>query len=136
VSDIDTQALIAEIVRPGQQDPYPFYALLREHAPVCYSEALETYLLTRYRDCEQVLRHPALFPSPDNDQLEAMFPEAAANGAYRILLSSVVNSNPPQHTRIRKLASRAFTARRIDALRGYIEAYSRALFVDSRRRGA
>src|SRR5258708_356486 len=42
-------------------DPYPVYAALREHAPVYWQETMQSWVLTRYRDCREVLRNHEVF---------------------------------------------------------------------------
>src|SRR2546430_12393755 len=42
-------------------DPYPVYAALREHAPVYWQETMRSWVLTRYRDCREVLRNHEVF---------------------------------------------------------------------------
>ncbi len=92
-----------------RDNPYPYYAYLREHAPV-YQVPDFGWMISRYDDVLSVLRNPRVFSSVN--LLGSMgdlnpFPPAAP---------PLSGSDPPDHTRLRKLANRAFTPRRIASL--------------------
>jgi cytochrome P450 family 114 len=112
--DATADDVIAKIVAIGQPDPYPYFTWLREHAPVVYSSHFRAYMLSRHADCERVLKSPADFRSIEQDTLHELFPQAGEHEAYRILFTSLVNTNPPTHTRLRRLVNRAFSPRRIN----------------------
>ena len=112
----DASSVMKQLLAPGLDDPYPLYAWLRDNAPVHFAEQLGCYVLTRYDDCDQLLRDAAEFPAPDEDVLIGMVPPANRIDPYLMLVRSLVNSNPPKHTRLRQLVSRAFTARRVEQL--------------------
>ncbi|MER6299512.1 cytochrome P450 [Kitasatospora sp. NPDC001539] len=101
-------------------DPYGTYAELRAEAPVrriVGPDGLPFWLVTRYADVRQALADPAL----------ALDKAHAAPGNYRglslppALDANLLNMDPPDHTRIRRLVSQAFTPRRIGSLRAPIE---------------
>ncbi|MFG2825687.1 cytochrome P450 [Kitasatospora sp. NPDC048365] len=101
-------------------DPHAGFAALRESGPVhrvTGPDGLPVWLVTRYADVRQVLADPAL----------ALDKRHAAPGNYRgfalppALDANLLNMDPPDHTRIRRLVARAFTPRRIAELRGPIE---------------
>jgi cytochrome P450 len=110
------------------ENPYPVYALLRTVRPVLEMKIPDfdgpgVWLLTRYRDVHGVLRDPRF--SADRirapmirDNLERMPPfiQQSAVGMRSMLIM-----DPPDHTRVRKLVNKAFTPKRIAALRGRIE---------------
>ena len=104
------------LLAPGLEDPYPLYAWLREHEPVHFSEQLGSYVLTRFADCEYLLKNPEIFPAPDEETLIGTVPEANRVDPFLMLVRSLVNSNPPGHTRMRQAVSRAFTARRVERM--------------------
>jgi cytochrome P450 len=65
---MDTAAFAASItVEDLEADPYPIYATLREHAPVCYIPAVGLWFVTRYEDVEYVVTHPELFGAELDD---------------------------------------------------------------------
>ncbi|RKT08966.1 cytochrome P450 [Streptomyces sp. 1114.5] len=101
-------------------DPYGGYSRLRADAPahrVVGPDGLPFWLVTRYPDVRQALADPRL----------ALDRTHAAPGNYRgfalppALDANLLNMDPPDHTRIRRLVVRAFTPRRIAALRAPIE---------------
>jgi cytochrome P450 len=91
------------------ENPYPYYAALREHAPV---KRLPDggHLLTRYRDVEFVYKHPALFSS---DKKQEFAPKYGATPLYEHHTTSLVFNDPPLHTRVRKLINGALVPRAI-----------------------
>jgi cytochrome P450 len=104
-------------------DPYPHYRALREQAPVLRMEIPGLgviWVLTRYDDSKAVLashdfgKGPRDAPSRlgyRNEELEALVQDDDGRGTPMLFL------DPPDHTRIRGLVSRAFTPRRVEALR-------------------
>jgi cytochrome P450 len=94
-----------------QADPYPMYALLREKAPVYRIEPHGYFAVSRYEDVAFVLKNNQLFSSRTG--LEQLRPRHMDDEVWRELeilrSTNVVNSDPPDHTRLRKLVSGAFT---------------------------
>lgn len=100
-------------------DPYPWLRELRETAPVHKLGFADYWVLTRFDDCRAVLRDPRMGQPEPGDNPPELVPGAARNrGGDRTLLFL----NPPDHTRLRSLVSRAFTPRRVQGLRASIEA--------------
>jgi cytochrome P450 len=104
-------------------NPYPKYAELREHNPV-YASPLGVTVLFRHDDVLHFLRDPALSvedrhqrPTPMTEMVAAVVGDRMDHGNQAML-----NRDPPDHTRLRKLVSKAFTPRAIDALRPQIGA--------------
>lgn len=98
-------------------DPYPAYAWLREHAPVHKTRlpnGVEAYLVTRYDDVRAVLADPRL-----SKNAAASFPgwkpgRTGIPGEHRSgIAAHLLNLDPPDHTRLRRLVSKAFTPRRV-----------------------
>ena len=85
-------------------DPYPFYRHLRDEYPVAFIERTGWYAITRHEDVERVLRSPDEFSS------------TIMRSADRALLGT----DPPEHTRVRKVVSREFDIARIRALEEWI----------------
>ncbi|NIH79673.1 cytochrome P450 family protein [Amycolatopsis viridis] len=97
-------------------DPYPVWARLREQAPVCpvSSPRFDSYLITRFDDARDALTDPRLSKDlygPGEHYLRIFGPNSAE------LNKNMLNSDPPEHTRLRHLVSQAFAPRRIEALR-------------------
>ena len=118
VSTPEVDQLLHELTQPeGREDPYPRYEAIRRQAPVALAED-GAVVLTRYADCHAVLHDHGL-GRPDNDA----FFNAVGLGNWRdlpavySLNSSMLLANPPRHTRLRRLVSRAFTARTVQQMR-------------------
>ncbi|HEV8064358.1 MAG TPA: hypothetical protein VGP46_05980, partial [Acidimicrobiales bacterium] len=108
----------------GRQDPYACYKTLRDVAPV-YRSGLGFTVCTRYEECTQVLRDPRLGKNNDVEQEQAearfghleVFPRLIESMEER---RSLLFLNPPDHTRLRRLVSKAFTPRTVEKLRPHI----------------
>jgi cytochrome P450 len=97
--------LFSRLVLPnGQHDPYQIYEEMRAQGAVLPTR-LGNYTTTSHRLCNEVLRSRKFGPSPDDDS------EDLAHQAGLDL--SLLELNPPDHTRIRRLAAPAFTPRRM-----------------------
>ncbi|MBW8481390.1 cytochrome P450 [Actinomadura parmotrematis] len=94
-----------------QDDPYPVYARLREEAPVYRNDADDIWVLSRHADIADALRDTARFSSRNGLRIEPAFWGPQAERFF-----SFVAMDPPKHTRMRSLVSRAFTQRRVQAL--------------------
>ena len=104
-------------------DPYPFYDRLRTEAPV-YRVSPYQVVLTRYADVFATLRSAEV---SRDVEANAAFDEHDAMAVRRRTrrrggAKSILNLDPPDHTRLRRLVSKAFTPRAIEALRPRIEA--------------
>jgi cytochrome P450 len=102
-------------------DPYPAYRFLRDRAPV-WRAPTGVWVLTRYGEIAAVLKDPRFghdFEGELSDIRERR--ELLDEPAYRGLRLSMLVRDPPDHTRLRGLVAKAFTARRLEAMRGKIE---------------
>lgn len=99
-------------------DPYPLYAAQRAEAPVARS-ASGFWCVTGYDEADAVLRDPR----STTGFIGARYREALPEGsAARTELGFRINLlDPPDHTRVRGLVGKAFTPRRVDALREWVE---------------
>ncbi|MFJ9040490.1 cytochrome P450 [Streptomyces sp. NPDC102406] len=99
-------------------DPYPAYAWLREHSPVHWTKlpsGVEAWLVTRYADARQALADGRLSKNPDHHAEDAQGKNRTGIPGERSanLMTHLLNIDPPDHTRLRRLVSKAFTPRRI-----------------------
>ncbi|MGW4912055.1 cytochrome P450 family protein [Streptomyces sp. NPDC004270] len=99
-------------------DPYPAYAWLREHAPVRRTRlpsGVEAWLVTRYADARQALADPRLSKNPaHHDEPAHAKGKTGIPGERKAeLMTHLLNIDPPDHTRLRRLVSKAFTPRRV-----------------------
>jgi cytochrome P450 len=92
-----------------ERNPYETWRRLRDEAPVYRNEKLDFYALTRFDDVEAAHRDPHTFSSKRGTVLEIMGPDLSRTGQMIFL-------DPPEHTSLRQLVSRAFTPRRVSEL--------------------
>jgi cytochrome P450 len=105
-------------------NPHPIWKRLRDEAPVYYNEQHDFYALSRFDDVLQAHLDPVTFSSAHTTVLEMMQPDPDP-----FMTSMMIFMDPPQHTRYRKLVSRAFTPRHMSALEPRIRALA-AGFLD------
>jgi len=111
-------------------DPFGVYRRLRDEDPAHWSPRLKAWVLTRYEDVKRVCLDTAGMSSDRLRPFFATLPsaEAARMGELiRILTLWMVFRDPPEHTRLRRLASRVFHVRSIHALRPNVEALTQWL---------
>ena len=103
-------------------DPYPFYKTLRTQAPVYRSPHGGPTVLTRYDDVARVLRGVDFSRDIEANQIiDEHDPIAVHRRDRRVGAKTILNLDPPDHTRLRRLVSKAFTPTAIDQLRRPIE---------------
>jgi pimeloyl-[acyl-carrier protein] synthase len=101
-------------------NPYPLYRRLRTEDPVHWDPFLHAWVVTRYADVIHVLRDFSANRTPTPEQLSAM-DLSALNPIARVMVRQMLFMDPPDHTRLRALASAAFTPRRVERLRTHIQ---------------
>lgn len=122
--DGSVDEITREMARPQfHQDPYPLYERMRQKHPV-YRSSEGIWYLTRYTDVEAAIRDLRL--SKDHARMRDWHVRRTGRhdlGRLRDRFGrSMLHADPPQHTRLRQLANKAFTARRTEGLRARIEA--------------
>jgi len=100
-------------------NPYPLYHRLRSEAPVHWDPYLHAWVVTRYADVVTVFQRFSSDRTPSPEQLAAMGLSALTPIA-RVMVKQMLFMDAPSHGRIRGIASRAFTPRRIEGLRSHI----------------
>jgi cytochrome P450 len=114
------------------QDPYAVFERLRTESPVhpvLLPRGLPAWLVTRYADVRAALADPKLHK--DSRKIADLFDQSGRQTlnsdafAYHML-----NSDPPDHERLRRLVNKAFTARRIEQMRPRIEEITAGLLAD------
>src|SRR5678809_364577 len=102
-------------------DPFPLYRSMQDEDPAHWSPQLRAWVLTRYQDVKDACLDPTL----SSDRLTPFF--AASREASRMaalqecLTRWMVFRDPPDHTRLRRLAAKVFNVRSIQALKPGIE---------------
>ena len=113
-------AAVASLMSPhGLPDPYPAYDALRAVGPVL--KVGKRFIVTGYAAVDTILRNPKMV-AYDSGILDTQFDDWRSNRAVYLFAESMLRQNPPNHTRMRRLASGVFTARRVSALREVIAA--------------
>ncbi|MDY7229169.1 hypothetical protein [Hyalangium rubrum] len=97
------------------QNPFPFFARLRKEAPVTFSPMFGAWLISRYDDICEVLKNPNSYSSANIVATTGdLSPEAQAILGHGELVSpSPLSTDPPEHTRLRRLLQPAFMPARI-----------------------
>lgn len=115
-------------------DPFGGYGALREQGPVVRGRFVDdspVWLVTRFEEVRQVLRDQRFLNNPAAPSLGHSIDESPTVRLLEMmglpehfrpyLLGSILNNDAPDHTRLRRLVSRAFTARKITDLRPRVE---------------
>jgi cytochrome P450 len=101
--------------------PYDAYAALRETAPVSWFEPTKQWLIARHDDVNALLRdrrlgRTYLHVASHADMGRPADPDHLAP-FWHVIRNGMLDREPPDHTRLRRLVSAAFTPRRVEALR-------------------
>jgi cytochrome P450 len=106
-------------------NPYPVYARLRESGPIHYFADTNQWIVPRYEDVGRLLRdrrfgrtyhHMATHAEmgrPDEPEWHGPF--------WRLIRAGILDMEPPDHTRVRTLVNKAFTPRRVQGLRPFVQ---------------
>src|ERR1044072_7922870 len=106
-------------------NPYPVYAELRKRAPVLYDPATDHWLVPHHADVNALLRDrrfgrtylhlagPAEMGRPEEPAYLAPF--------WHLIRNGMLDREPPDHTRLRRLVAKAFTPRMVERLRGRVQ---------------
>jgi len=108
------------------QDPLRVFARMREQSPVTSvitPEGQRAWLITRYEDVRKALADPRL----SKDWRKLRSPGFVPDPSVGFLMAHMLNADPPDHTRLRRLVQKAFTPGRVAALRPRIEAITASL---------
>ncbi|MFI5678965.1 cytochrome P450 [Streptomyces cellulosae] len=116
----DPAAVVARLLAPeGPGDPYPLYHALRSAGPV--HRAGNIHFVSGYAECQAVLAGPE-FRVQDPEWYDINLPGWRDNTATRLMYQSVQSRNNPDHNRLRRLVTGAFSPRR---MAGYAEVIDR-----------
>ncbi|MBA2624264.1 MAG: cytochrome P450 [Acidimicrobiia bacterium] len=122
---VDPDALLLELLATpeGRADPYPRYAAVREAAPV-HRSAIGAVVVSRFDDCQTVLRDPRLGKGIQmvSRRMGLSAAQQGEQADVRREHRSLLWLDPPDHTRLRGLVAKAFTPRTVEALRPSVEA--------------
>jgi cytochrome P450 len=122
--------------RDAVKDPFRFFAGARKEAPVFYVESAEEWWVTRYEDCLTVLRDTDTFSSRNVveyqpfPELDDLLPDGHPHA------KPVVNTDPPEHTRLRRVAQKPFTPKAVKEWEPEARRYTAELIDAMRDRGS
>ena len=105
-----------------QDDPYPVYRKLRDHAPVFRAETANTWVLARHEDVTAALLDHQTYSS-----VNGVFPTPPDAPFLESFLPMMITMDPPRHDQLRGLVSKAFTPRRIAALETSVDELAASL---------
>jgi len=117
----DARLLLMQLLDPANRaDPYPLFARIRRLGPLPMPESRMT-VFSSFADCDAVLRHPQ---SCSDSMKSSVVQQHLASGAMppRGNTPGFLFLDPPDHTRLRKLAQQAFAPRVVRALEPEIDA--------------
>src|SRR5215210_1536917 len=120
------------------EDPYPYYARFRREAPIFFAPKIDMWVVSRYEDILAIVKDPNAFSNAKvQEPLQALEPEAAECLKEGVRVTPTTsNADPPKHRRTRKHASKAFSARRVQALEPRVREIANGLidgFIDEGR---
>lgn len=101
-------------------NPYPLYQQLRSEDPVHWDPFLHAWVVTRYADVVTVFQHFSANRTPTPEQLASLGLDSLTPLA-KVMVHQMLFLDPPAHGRVRGLASKAFTPRRVEVLRSHIQ---------------
>jgi len=134
MTDVETSRAVERIPPDIMQNPYGTLDRLRAAGPVrevVWAHGARAWLVTRYEDISALVNDPRV--SKDGRRMNELFAlhsglpveraedEPAGVGFNDELATHMLNSDPPRHTRLRSLVSKAFSAHRVERLRPRIE---------------
>jgi hypothetical protein len=124
---VETGIVFNPMRKELRSDPHPFYRRLRETDPFHRSRPADGWVLTRYADVLAVLGDRS-FSSDERNQrrwprLRARMTRAGLPDPYETERASMLRLDPPDHTRLRNLVSKAFTPRAVERMRPVVEKY-------------
>jgi cytochrome P450 len=120
--------MLNTLLTAQRSNPYPLYALLRRARPLVHFAKYDLWFASRYDDVKRVLSDYGTFSS----DFRRMFDPEIATPPVR---ASLITSDPPVHTRLRGLISRAFTPRAVANLEPRIAELTHALLDEVVERG-
>jgi len=114
---------------PHKENPHPVYERARREEPVYFNEVMQAWVVTRHEDLVTILRNPQRFSSLEATKGGPPYPPEVlailAEGTSRV--PTLVDNDPPDHTRFRGLINKAFTPRRIAEREPYIRELANGL---------
>ncbi len=135
MSSTDSSLSLVRLLEPEVlANPYPLYKKLRTEDPVHWDRFMHTWVVTRYADVLNVLHSFSADRTPTPAQLSAMGLEGF-NPIAKVMVKQMLFMDAPAHTRLRGLASVAFTPKRVRSLQSHIQEIADALLDKVQKQG-
>ncbi len=120
------------------ENPYAYYARFRRESPIFFAPKIGMWVVSRYEDILAIVKDPKTFSNVwVQEPLQELEPEAAERLKEGVWVTPTTsNADPPKHRRTRKHASKAFSAKRVQALEPRVREISEGLidgFIDEGR---
>ena len=116
---------LANLLKPEiKADPYPLYARLRSEDPIHWDEPMGFWVMTRYANIATALRDDRFCKGLGIQAALNRVPEdekPTAQPVFDVFSRQMLYADPPYHTRLRALVSRAFTPRVVAKMEPHIE---------------
>ncbi len=112
-----------------QENPFPYYGFLRRHHPVMWLEPLQAWAISCYRDVDYAIKNPQIFSSAK------WIAQSAGDLNPVPEVPWMIETDPPDHSRLRKLVSKAFTPRMVRLLEPRVRAIAGELLAPLRANG-
>ncbi len=127
--------LPAELFGPEMlEDPYPIYRQLREQDPVHWHEPFGAWVLTRYDEVLAAL-HDNRFSAERTARMQEMAGRPGLEPFFAFLATRMLYADPPRHTRLRGLVSKAFTPHVIESMAPHIQGLVDGFLDQAQQRG-
>jgi cytochrome P450 len=115
-----------------RQDPYPVYSVLRRDDPLCWSEHWGCWVVSRHSDITMLFKDTQHFSNAGRvvHAIKNSYPEDDRKRLKPLIdhySHGLINVDPPDHTRLRRLVQKAFTPRTLDRLRPRVAVIVREL---------
>ena len=121
-------------------DPYPVYEELRGRAPIHHDEATDHWLVARHDDVDALLRDRRFGRTylhlATHEEMGHPSPAAGHDPFWHLITSGILDMEPPDHTHVRRLVSKAFTPQTVSAMRESVQRLMDGLLDDVRGAGA
>jgi cytochrome P450 len=109
-----------------QANPYPYYTALRRDNPVAWLEPLQCWAVSRYDDVDYALRTPEIFSSAN------WLGQSIGDLSPAPEVPWMIETDPPNHSRLRKLVNKGFTPRMVGRMEPRIRAIANELLANAR----
>lgn len=107
-----------------KQEPYPYYEKMRNEEPILWLENMKAFAVARYEDIDKLLKDAATYTSTQ------FWPELLGEYDPVPEVPPMISMDPPDHTQLRKLTTKAFTPSKVAQLQGLTAEIANALIDD------